>query len=113
MRNGNATAEHERACAQVARRYGELWLRFYVARKLRSDPIFTTAFGLLGESRETLIDVGCGVGLLPFYLRERGFGGPIVALDRDGRKISRARESARRAGYCDLEFIEENATETF
>ncbi|HEY2801682.1 MAG TPA: class I SAM-dependent methyltransferase [Chthoniobacterales bacterium] len=111
MRNGNAAAEHERACAQVARRYGELWLRFYVGRKLRSDPIFTTAFGLLGESRETLIDVGCGVGLLPFYLRERGFRAPIVGLDRDGRKIARAREAVGRAGYRDLEFVEENATE--
>lgn len=111
MRNGNAAAEHERACAQVARRYGELWLRVYVGRKLRSDPIFATAFGLLGESRETLIDIGCGVGLLPFYLRERGFRSPIVGIDRDGRKIARAQESARRAGYRDLEFIEENVTE--
>ena len=46
---------------------------------------------------EPLLDVGCGVGLLAFYLRERNFLPPISGLDRDGRKIdARQRGEERR-----------------
>lgn len=111
MKNGNAaSAEHERACARVAARFSELWLRLYAGRKLRSDPVFPAAFALLQHSHEALIDVGCGVGLLGFYLRERNFQPPIVGVDRDGRKIARAQAVAR-GGYRDLEFLEQDASE--
>jgi 2-polyprenyl-3-methyl-5-hydroxy-6-metoxy-1,4-benzoquinol methylase len=83
----------------------------YARRKLRSDPIFPTAFELLRESRQPLVDVGCGVGLLAFYLRERNFLPPISGLDRDGRKIERANAVA--AGiYHDLDFIEQDVCES-
>ncbi len=111
MENGNAAAGHEAACARVAARFGELWLRIYAGRKLRTDPVFPAAFELLRDSRASLIDVGCGVGLLGFYLRERGFEPAIVGLDRDGRKIARARVVVRAAGYRDLEFLEQDASE--
>ncbi len=111
MKKGNAAAanEHERACARVAARFGELWLRLYAGRKLRSDPVFPAAFGLLQHSHEELIDVGCGVGLLGLYLRERNFRPPVVGIDRDGRKIARARAAA--AGYPALDFLEQDAGE--
>ncbi len=108
-RDAAAASEHERACARVAARFGELWLRLYAGRKLRSDPVFPAAFGLLQHSHEELIDVGCGVGLLGLYLRERNFRPPVVGIDRDGRKIARARAAA--AGYLDLDFIEQDAGE--
>lgn len=112
MKNGNAPLpEHERACARVAVRFGELWLRLYAGRKLRSDPVFPAAFALLRDSPEPLIDVGCGVGLLGFYLRERNLQPPIVGLDRDGRKIARAQAVAR-TGYRDLEFLQQDACES-
>ncbi|HEY1770468.1 MAG TPA: class I SAM-dependent methyltransferase [Chthoniobacterales bacterium] len=112
MKNRKADAEHERACARVTRGFRERWLRFYAGRKLRSDPIFPAAFALLGETRAPLVDVGCGVGLLAFYLRERGFRQPIFGLDRDRRKIARAREVVGRAGYPDLQFLEQDVTES-
>ena len=113
MKNGKTLpAEHERACARVAAHFRELWLRLYVGRKLRSDPAYPAALALLGESRGTMLDVGCGVGLLGFYLRERNFQGPIVGLDRDGRKISRARAVVRQGGYRDLEFREQDVSAT-
>ncbi|MDP9292125.1 MAG: class I SAM-dependent methyltransferase [Verrucomicrobiota bacterium] len=113
MINGNAaSAEHNRACARVAARFSELWLRIYAGRKLRSDPVFPAAFTLLQDSHEALIDVGCGVGLLGFYLRERNFQPPIVGLDRDGRKIARAQTVAR-AGYRKLEFLQQDACDPF
>lgn len=111
MRNGSCAAAHEDACARVAARFGERWLRIYAGWKLRGDPIFSAAFELFGPLEQPLVDVGCGVGLLAFYLRERNFLPPIRGLDCDGRKIERARAVAL-GRYRDLEFVEQNATES-
>ena len=106
MKNRSAAAaDHDLACARVAARFRERWLRFYVGKKLRSDPAFSAAFELLRASSEPLLDLGCGVGLLAFYLRERNFRAPIIGIDSDGRKIGRANAVAREA-YRDLEFLE-------
>jgi 2-polyprenyl-3-methyl-5-hydroxy-6-metoxy-1,4-benzoquinol methylase len=83
---GNA-AEHERACARVAVQFSQRWLRHYARGKLRRDPIYPAAYDLLGHSAEPILDVGCGVGLLAFYLRERGCRQPVLGLDVDARKI--------------------------
>ena len=109
MKNGSCAVAHEDACARVAARFAERWLRIYAGRKLRTDPIFPAAYELFGESNQPLIDLGCGVGLLSFYLRERNFLPPISGLDRDGRKIERANAVARGV-YPDLEFVERDAS---
>jgi SAM-dependent methyltransferase len=107
MKNGRAAcAEHELACAQVAARFRERWLRIYARQKLRSDPVFPAAFALLREATAPIIDLGCGVGLLAFYLRERNFSPPIIGLDRDGRKIDRAK--AARCDDRDVEFFQQD-----
>ncbi len=106
---GAAAITHEEACARVAGRFGERWLRIYAGRKLRSDPIFPVAFELFRNSSEPLLDVGCGVGLLAFYLRERNFRAPINGLDTDLRKISRARTVAEGV-YRDLQFIAQDVS---
>ena len=108
-KNGSAARAHEAACARVAARFGERWLRIYAGRKLRSDPIFPAAYELLRASSQPLVDVGCGVGLLPFYLRERNFLPPISGLDCDGRKIERA-NAVRQGVYRDLQFLEQDVT---
>jgi 2-polyprenyl-3-methyl-5-hydroxy-6-metoxy-1,4-benzoquinol methylase len=82
-------ADHESACARVAAQFREPWLRHYVRGKLRRDNIYPTAYELLRKSAEPILDVGCGVGLLAFYLRERGCPQPVVGLDADARKIRR------------------------
>ena len=109
-RIGATGSDHERACGRVAARFGELWLRAYAGRKLRSDPVFPAAFELLQHSADEVTDVGCGVGLLGLYLRERNFRPPVIGIDSDGRKIARARTAA--AGYTELYFIEQEAGET-
>jgi SAM-dependent methyltransferase len=109
-KNGSAVAEHEDACARVAARFGERWLRIYVARKLRGDPIYSAAFELFRDSSRPVVDVGCGVGLLAFYLRERNFVSPISGFDADGRKVARARAVAQTA-YPDLHFFEQDVCE--
>jgi 2-polyprenyl-3-methyl-5-hydroxy-6-metoxy-1,4-benzoquinol methylase len=86
--NGNGT-DHESACARIAERFREPWLRHYVRGKLRRDNIYPTAYEIFCGSAAPILDVGCGVGLLAFYLRERGCGQPVVGLDADARKIRR------------------------
>ena len=78
-------------------------LRAYVRWKLRADAAYGAVLRELGNSEEPLIDLGCGVGLLPFYLREHGFAAPIVGIDFDDRKIEVARRAA--ASYRAIDFI--------
>jgi 2-polyprenyl-3-methyl-5-hydroxy-6-metoxy-1,4-benzoquinol methylase len=100
-------ARHENACARVADRFRSPWLRNYVRGKLRSDRIYSAAYDLLGRSPEPILDVGCGVGLLAFYLRERACGQPILGLDLDVRKIDCGATIAA-AGYRDVELRFQN-----
>lgn len=95
---------HEQACRRVASMFAPRSLRYYVSSKLRSDPVFAVAYELVRDSAEPILDVGCGTGLLAFYLRERGCSQPITGLDIDGRKIARAKEVAQRGGYFELQF---------
>ena len=95
---------HEQARERVAALFQARWLRHYVSSKLRSDPVFAAAFELLNESHEPLLDVGCGVGLLAFYLRARGLNMPVVGLDTDSRKIRQGIDAAQR--YSGIELIE-------
>lgn len=87
-------AGHEAACARVAALFPQRWLREYVRRKLRSDPVFQLGFQTLCDSTLPIMDIGCGVGLLAFYLRERGLEVPIFGLDIDARKVRQANSVA-------------------
>ena len=103
----HARVTHEQACARVVSRFEPRWLRHYVKSKLRTDPIFATAYQILCESRAPLLDVGCGVGLLPFYLRERGLLQSMIGLDIDGSKLRRGHAVAR-ANYRDIDLREQD-----
>jgi 2-polyprenyl-3-methyl-5-hydroxy-6-metoxy-1,4-benzoquinol methylase len=85
----------------VATHFSQRWLRNYVRGKLRRDSIYPTAYELLRSSNDPILDVGCGVGLLGFYLRERACRQPILGLDVDARKIRYGSKIA--AGYCDVD----------
>lgn len=102
---------HEGACRSVAALFHETWLRHYVASKLRRDGVFAAAYELLRKSDEAILDIGCGVGLLPFYLRERGCTQPVIGLDLDTRKTQRAREIAS-GRYEGVTFLDQNAGDT-
>jgi 2-polyprenyl-3-methyl-5-hydroxy-6-metoxy-1,4-benzoquinol methylase len=103
-------AQHQNACARVALQFHSPWLRHYVRGKLRSDRIYSAAYDLLGRSAEPILDVGCGVGLLAFYLRERGCAQPVLGLDLDARKIDYGATVATR-GYRDVELRFQNVEE--
>jgi 2-polyprenyl-3-methyl-5-hydroxy-6-metoxy-1,4-benzoquinol methylase len=105
-----SSAAHRSACARVAARFRRGWLRNYVVSKLWSDPAYPTVYELLQDSGEPLLDVGCGLGLLGFYLRERAFQPPILGLDFDKRKIRRAKEIGS-ASYRQIEFQQHDIRE--
>jgi 2-polyprenyl-3-methyl-5-hydroxy-6-metoxy-1,4-benzoquinol methylase len=87
------------------------WLRHYVSGKLRRDQIYPTAYELLRSSSEPILDVGCGVGLLGFYLRERACGQPVIGLDVDARKIRCGAEIAAEH-YRDVQLRLQDVGET-
>ena len=88
---------------RIAGQFDGRWLQGYARGKLRRDPVFAAAFDLLKDSPLPVLDVGCGVGLFEFYLRERGFLPPLVGLDFDAEKIAKAQHIAGRT-YRDLAF---------
>ncbi len=88
--------------SRFASRYPTRFLRSYVRFKTATDPVYNAVFEVLRNSDEPLLDVGCGIGVLAFYLRERGFSAPIVGIDHDARKVAVARSVAD--GEEDLSF---------
>lgn len=89
---------------RLARLYERRSLQGYVRWKVKTDPLYQAVFETLrADDDSPLVDVGCGVGLLAFYLRERGYTAPIRGIDFDPRKIDVARKAAVR--YRDVEFI--------
>lgn len=58
------------------------------------DPLYQGVGGLLAGSPLPVLDVGCGTGLLCFYLLEHGAVGPLHGLDFDSHKIAAARQAA-------------------
>jgi 2-polyprenyl-3-methyl-5-hydroxy-6-metoxy-1,4-benzoquinol methylase len=103
-------SEHESACARVATQFPQRWLRGYVGSKLRRDPIYPAAYELFRGSDEPILDIGCGVGLLAFYLRERHCRQPILGLDVDARKIRQGSLIAA-ARYRDVDFRHQDVQE--
>ena len=76
--------------AKLAKLFGSPWHRNYVKSKLRTDPLYDGVFQELKDESAELLDLGCGLGLLAFYLRERGLDFPILGIDYDARKIDDA-----------------------
>lgn len=99
----------------LPKRLGSLFARIsdrqYVAAKLRSDPLYDTVFRELDHCPLPLLDVGCGLGLLSFYLRSRGFEAPILGLDYDTRKVAEAQRIATEHRFDSLEFRHFDARE--
>lgn len=79
--------------------------RLHLAVRRWSAPWPRVVSALAGE--RTLLDVGCGPGLLAFLLDARGAPGSYVGIDPDARKVSRAeawlgRSPGRTFRACEL-----------
>lgn len=84
------------------------WLRGYVRGKLRTDPAYRAVLEELRQSPQPVLDIGCGLGLLSFYLREHGVSVPILGVDCDAPKIAKATAIAE-ANYSGLDFAVQDA----
>ena len=85
------------------------WDRTYVASKVKTDPLYGAVYEELRTSELPLLDLGCGLGLLAFYLRERGLDFPIRGLDYDSRKIISADKVAAALAHQNLAFSTHDA----
>lgn len=86
-----------------------IWDRCYVSSKVKTDPLYAAVHEELSGSSFPLLDIGCGLGLLAFYLRERGLVFPIRGLDYDPRKINSACKVAVALGHTNMGFAAHDA----
>lgn len=77
----------------ISGRYSTPFDRHFAYWKVQMDPLYQGVGGLLAGSSLPVLDVGCGTGLLCFYLLERGAVGPLHGLDFDPHKIAAARKA--------------------
>lgn len=75
-----------------ARKFPFVFPRCYVMGKVLTDPLYAAVLGALRQTREPLLDVGCGMGVLAFYLREHGWEPSCTGLDVDQKKIALAQK---------------------
>lgn len=90
---------------RIAKLSVRLWDRHYVPAKLRSDPVYSAVARELAGTALPVLDIGCGLGLLAFYLRETGFKPAVTGFDYDARKIASALRMAARGEYAGLSFM--------
>ena len=96
-------AERVDVSERLAGLYAGRWLQGYVRWKVRTDRAYAAALEILRGRQRPIVDIGCGVGVLPFYLREHGIDAPVIGIDFDERKIDVARKAATR--YRGIDFI--------
>jgi SAM-dependent methyltransferase len=82
------------SAVHIAARFVQPWHRGYARNKLRFDPAYAAVAALVEADPFDLLDVGCGLGLLGFHLRARGFRGDYRGIDFDAAKIAAARAAA-------------------
>lgn len=82
------------AIERIAQRFARRSHAGYARGKLRHDPVFAAAATWIDGGTIPLLDIGCGLGLLGFYLRECGWHGTYHGLDFDAGKIAAARDAA-------------------
>lgn len=81
------------------------WDRFYAPAKLGSDPVYGAVTRELTGATHGVLDIGCGIGLLAFYLREAGFAHDVTGFDYDAPKIDSATRMAQKSPWQGVSFM--------
>ena len=92
------------ALKRISKLCVRLWERFYAQAKLGSDPVYGAVTRNLEGTTLPVLDIGCGIGLLAFYLREAGFTPDVTGFDYDAQKIDSAKRMAKHSGHSGLSF---------
>lgn len=74
--------------------------RWYAAGKLRGDRIYPEVLRHLPDDGQPILDIGCGIGLMAFYLRAAGRLNAYRGLDADERKVLSARAASTRSRWA-------------
>lgn len=93
---------------RIAERFATRAMRGYANGKLARDPAYPQVAALLRGSPRSLLDIGCGIGLLGAYLRESGLVAPYLGIDLDQRKIDAASKAVA-MHYGDLRVKQSDA----
>ncbi len=86
----------ERAALRVAGRFPSHWFKRYSRSKMATDPIFEAVLSELRPLDGEILDLGCGQGVMAFYLKERGLKRKIRGVDHDVDRVHAAELLARR-----------------
>ncbi len=100
-------ADKARAIARAFAREGgfrQQWDYHYTLSKLRSDPLYPGVCAALRGSKQPLLDMGCGLGLLAHALRADGIPLAYRGVDNDADKIAAALRAAERQALVDVSF---------
>jgi len=84
---------------RIARLCSGVSTRHYTSSKLKIDPLYAGVFEELSSRKFPLLDIGCGMGILGLYLRERGWNPDIIGFDYDQRKIKEGNNMVKVGGY--------------
>lgn len=101
-------SRHGFSTREFAGRFPSVQERCYVLGKLAADPLYPAVHEVMRTTTAPLLDVGCGMGVLAFYLQRRGWRAAITGVDSDARKIATARRLVAGFGGS-LEFIHGDA----
>ena len=85
------------------------FLQGYTSSKISTDPLYEGVYGELKSSTNPLLDVGCGVGILAMYLRERGLENPVTGFDYDASKIKGGHRMLEKGGYQNITLAQGDA----
>ena len=77
---------------------------WYARSKLAMDPLYAAALPIFSQYQAPLLDVGCGIGLLPLCLGSQAKSSSYLGVDIDAEKIGIARSAATRAGLRGVRF---------
>jgi 2-polyprenyl-3-methyl-5-hydroxy-6-metoxy-1,4-benzoquinol methylase len=104
-------SRHGFSVRDFAKRFPSAQERWYVMAKLATDPLYPAVHEVIQTTTTPLLDVGCGMGVLAFYLSQRGWLPTITGVDCDSRKIATARRLAAGFGGT-LKFLQGDAATT-
>lgn len=97
------------ALARIARAARGTHDRIYAGIKMRTDPAYQAVADDLAGGTLPVLDIGCGMGLLAFYLRAAGVDARLTGIDFDARKIRSALAMRDALGLGDMHFAEGDA----
>jgi len=87
-------AERKTIAKAISVRFATKFDQEWVKWKLTADPLFASLLPRLRAANLPVLDVGCGRGLLGFFLRECGHSAAYTGIDFDAAKIQAAQSVA-------------------